>query len=180
GGMRQRVMIAMALACEPEVLLADEPTTALDVTIQAQVLDLLAELKAERAMGMVLITHSLGVVATVADRVAVMYAGEIVEEAAVETLFGAPTHPYTEGLMRAIPRADRSDVKLQAIPGAVPAIDQMPVGCRFAPRCPLAKEVCRALSPPLVPLAVDPAHRVRCWVRTDAEPSDVTAEKAAS
>ncbi|MEO9148773.1 MAG: ABC transporter ATP-binding protein [Burkholderiaceae bacterium] len=179
GGMRQRVMIAMALACEPDVLLADEPTTALDVTIQAQVLDLLAELKAERAMGMVLITHSLGVVATVADRVAVMYAGEIVETADVITLFDTPTHPYTEGLLRAIPRADRSDVVLQAIPGTVPAIDRMPAGCRFAPRCPLVREVCRTQVPPLVLLNGDARHLVRCWVRTDATPEQRSDDHAA-
>ncbi len=178
GGMRQRAMIAMALACEPDVLLADEPTTALDVTIQAQVLDLLAELKAERAMGMVLITHSLGVVAAVADRVAVMYAGEIVETADVATLFEAPTHPYTEGLLRAIPRADRSGGVLHAIAGAVPVIDRMPAGCRFAPRCALVREVCRAQVPPLVPLTGDPRHLVRCWVRTDAVPERGSAEVA--
>ena len=170
GGMRQRVMIAMALACGPEVLLADEPTTALDVTIQAQVLGLLAELKAERSMGMLLITHSLGVVAAVADRVAVMYAGEIVEQAPVATLFDTPRHPYAEGLLRAIPRADRRAATLQSIPGAVPAIDRMPGGCRFEPRCPLARPLCREQPPPLRPLAADAAHRVRCWVRGDAEP----------
>src|SRR6185312_3823154 len=137
GGMRQRVMIAMALACSPQVILADEPTTALDVTIQAQVLSLLAELKAAYGMAMIFITHNLGVVASIADRVAVMYAGEIVEIAPVNELFARPTHPYTELLLRSIPRVDRDTGGLSAIAGQVPAIGAMPSGCRFAARCPL-------------------------------------------
>ncbi|MEQ9815041.1 MAG: ABC transporter ATP-binding protein, partial [Azospirillaceae bacterium] len=165
GGMRQRVMIAMAIACQPDVLLADEPTTALDVTIQAQVLALLADLQRERAMSMLFITHNLGVVASIADRVAVMYAGDIVELAPVADLFARPTHPYTEALMRSIPRFDRETRKLETIGGRVPAIDRMPRGCRFAPRCPLREPRCEAESPPLDPVADGSAHHARCWVR---------------
>jgi len=170
GGMRQRVMIAMALACRPELLLADEPTTALDVTIQAQVLALLAELKAAYGMAMIFITHNLGVVASIADRVAVMYAGEIVEMASVEEIFARPTHPYTELLLRSIPRVDRDAVGLSTIGGQVPAISAMPSGCRFAQRCPLREPVCTTRDPVLVPLADAPDHRVRCWLR--APPSE--------
>ena len=137
--MRQRVMIAMALACRPELLLADEPTTALDVTIQAEVLALLAELKTAYGMAMIFITHNLGVVASIADRVAAMYAGEIVETAPVDELFARPTHPYTELLLRSIPRVDRDTGGLTTIAGQVPAIGAMPSGCRFAPRCPYAR-----------------------------------------
>ena len=144
GGMRQRVMIAMALACRPELLLADEPTTALDVTIQAEVLALLAELKTAYGMAMIFITHNLGVVASIADRVAAMYAGEIVETAPVDELFARPTHPYTELLLRSIPRVDRDTGGLTTIAGQVPAIGAMPSGCRFAPRCPLRQPVCTA------------------------------------
>jgi oligopeptide/dipeptide ABC transporter ATP-binding protein len=162
--MRQRVMIAMALACKPQIVLADEPTTALDVTIQAQVLALLAELKAETGMAMIFITHNLGVVASIADRVAVMYAGDIVETAPVSTLFERPTHPYTEALLSSIPRVDRDARELKPIAGQVPPITAMPAGCRYADRCPLRIERC-ASTPPLVSLAGDPRHEVRCWVR---------------
>ncbi len=165
GGMRQRVMIAMALACQPQVLLADEPTTALDVTIQAQVLVLLAELKQRFGMSMIFISHNLGVVATIADRVAVMYAGEIVETAPVDELFDRPTHPYTEALMRSIPRVDRTSEELFAIPGQVPPISRMPRGCRYAPRCSLKQPICEQESPPLVPLQGTTTHFARCWVR---------------
>ncbi|MCL5776272.1 ABC transporter ATP-binding protein [Limibaculum sp. FT325] len=165
GGMRQRVMIAMALACRPKVILADEPTTALDVTIQAQILALLNELKAETGMSMIFITHNLGVVAALADRVAVMYAGDIVEIASVGELFARPTHPYTEALLRSIPRSDRDTAELHTIPGAVPPIHRMPKGCRFAARCPLAQDICRAMDPPLEPLDPESPHAVRCWVR---------------
>ena len=164
GGMRQRVMIAMALACSPQVILADEPTTALDVTIQAQVLALLAELKAETGMAMIFITHNLGVVASIADRVAVMYAGDIIETAEVGTLFEHPTHPYTEALLSSIPRVDRDASDLKPIAGQVPPITSMPSGCRYADRCPLRVARC-ATMPPLVALADDPDHQVRCWVR---------------
>ncbi len=169
GGMRQRVMIAMALACNPAVLLADEPTTALDVTIQAQVLALLAEVREAYGMAMVFITHNLGVVASIADRVMVMYAGEVVETAPIDAVFTRPTHPYTEALLRSIPRVDRNTTELQAIGGQVPPITAMPRGCRFADRCRLVEARCRETSPPLTRLADDPAHQVRCWVRGGTE-----------
>jgi peptide/nickel transport system ATP-binding protein len=175
GGMRQRVMIAMALACRPKLLLADEPTTALDVTIQAQVLALLAELKAAYGMAMIFITHNLGVVASIADRVAVMYAGEIVETAPVGELFARPTHPYTEMLLRTIPRVDEDTSGLAAIPGQVPPISAMPSGCRFAPRCFLREPACEARDPELVALPGAADHRVRCRVRA---PSPVEAAHA--
>ncbi|HTZ34584.1 MAG TPA: ABC transporter ATP-binding protein [Stellaceae bacterium] len=164
GGMRQRVMIALALACAPQVVLADEPTTALDVTIQAQVLALLAELKAQSGLAMVFITHNLGVVASIADRVAVMYAGDIVELAPVDALFEAPLHPYTEALLRSIPRVDRDALDLTPIPGQVPPITAMPAGCRYAERCPLRQPRCAEV-PPLVPAPGRPDHLLRCWVR---------------
>ena len=165
GGMRQRVMIAVALACGPEVLLADEPTTALDVTIQAQVLALLAELKTSDGMAMIFITHNLGVVASIADRVAVMYAGDIVELASVDELFAHPTHPYTEALLRSIPRVDRDAHDLKPIPGQVPPITAMPAGCRYADRCPLRIARCSAEVPPLTPVPGLSGHAARCWVR---------------
>jgi peptide/nickel transport system ATP-binding protein len=163
GGMRQRVMIAIALACEPALLLADEPTTALDVTIQAQVLGLLADLKARHGMAMLFITHNLGVVAQIADRVAVMYAGQIVEQGPVERIFAAPAHPYTRALFAAIPRMDVEDQELAAIAGRVPPLDAMPAGCRFAPRCALARAGCEAPQA-LAPFA--PSHLARCHVAT--------------
>ncbi|TGD92532.1 ABC transporter ATP-binding protein [Methylobacterium nonmethylotrophicum] len=163
GGMRQRVMIAMALACGPRVLIADEPTTALDVTIQAQVLALLADIQRREGLAVLLITHNLGVVASVADRVMVMYGGDVVESAPVRAFFARPTHPYAEGLLKAMPRVDRVQ-DLAAIPGTVPTLPEMPEGCRFQGRCPLREERCRE-RPPLVPLAGAPGHAVRCWVR---------------
>ncbi|OZI60882.1 ABC transporter ATP-binding protein [Bordetella genomosp. 11] len=167
GGMRQRVMIAMALACKPKVLLADEPTTALDVTIQAQILSLLADLKTARGMAVVFITHNLGVVAQIADRVAVMYAGEVVETADVDTLFARPTHPYTEALLRAMPRVDTDAESLEPIAGSVPPITAIPPGCAYAPRCPLRQPRCDTARPALE--AVDGSHQVRCLVRAPSK-----------
>jgi peptide/nickel transport system ATP-binding protein len=163
GGMRQRVMIAIALACDPMVLLADEPTTALDVTIQAQVLGLLADLRRRHGMAVLFITHNLGVVAQIADRVAVMYAGEIVEQGPVGAIFATPRHPYTRALFSAIPRLDVPDQQLAAISGRVPALDAMPDGCRFAPRCAARRAGCDA-EQTLAEIA--PGHAARCHVAT--------------
>ena len=149
GGMRQRVMIAMALALGPDVLIADEPTTALDVTVQAQIMDLLAELQGENHMALVLITHDLGVAADVADRIAVMYAGRVVESGAVRDLYRHPAHPYTEGLLRSVPRADQKGRELTPIAGSPPNPAHIPPGCPFHPRCPYARERCRKEEPPL-------------------------------
>ena len=163
GGMRQRVMIAMALSCKPMLLIADEPTTALDVTIQAQILELLAEMKSKFGMAIMLITHAMGVVAETAQRVVVMYAGKVVEEAGVEQLFGEPRHPYTQGLIRSIPRIDRAATertRLEAIAGVVPSLLRPAPGCRFAPRCRFATDICRREIPPL--REVSPGHKVAC------------------
>ncbi|AXI79276.1 ABC transporter ATP-binding protein [Peterkaempfera bronchialis] len=153
GGMRQRIMIAMALALEPDLIIADEPTTALDVTVQAQVMDLLAELQREYRMGLILITHDLGVVADVADKIAVMYAGRIVETAPVHELYRRPAHPYTRGLLQSIPRLDQKGRDLYAIKGLPPSLLRIPPGCAFNPRCAQAREVCRVEVPPLYPVA---------------------------
>ncbi len=161
GGMCQRVMIAMAIACDPELLIADEPTTALDVTIQKQILALIHELREQRKTAILLITHDLGVVAENADRVAVMYAGRIVEEAPVAELFANPAHPYTRGLLDSMPDIDHQHARLLAIPGTVPDLAQLPDGCAFAPRCPLADARCRAAAPTRQPLS--PTRHVRCW-----------------
>jgi peptide/nickel transport system ATP-binding protein len=162
GGMRQRVMIAMALSCNPKLLIADEPTTALDVTIQAQILELITEMKERLGMAVMLITHAMGVVAETAQRVAVMYAGKVVEEAPVAELFSRPRHPYTRGLIRSIPRIDRAGRKerLAAIAGIVPSLLEPPPGCRFAARCEFAMPVCNAATPPLRRVATD--HEVAC------------------
>ena len=160
GGMCQRVAIAMAIACEPALLIADEATTALDPTVQRQILDLLRSLQARNGMAIVLITHDLGVVADAADRVAVLYAGEVVERAPVAEAFALPAHPYTRALLRAVPRLDVAQARFEAIPGQVPAADAMPAGCRFAPRCVLADAACAA-PPPLHALA--PERIARCW-----------------
>ena len=160
GGMRQRVMIAMSLALDPEVLIADEPTTALDVTVQAQIMDLLAELRRERNMGMILITHDLGVVADVADRIAVMYAGRIVEEAGVFDLYGKPCHPYTLALLNSIPRLDQKGQDLNTIKGLPPSLLQIPPGCPFNPRCAMAQEICTRELPPL--LILGPGRASAC------------------
>ena len=163
GGMRQRVMIAMALSCNPKLLIADEPTTALDVTIQAQILDLLAEMKSRFGMAIMLITHAMGVVAETAQRVVVMYAGRVVEEATVERLFASPLHPYTQGLIRSIPRIDKDvgkQARLEAIAGAVPSLINPPPGCRFAPRCKFAQPKCTEAVPEL--RTVEAGHRVAC------------------
>ena len=167
GGMRQRVMIAMALVCHPKVLIADEPTTALDVTIQAQILELLDRLQKELGMAVLLITHDLGVVAGHADRVVVMYAGRVVETAKTGELFEHPTHPYTEGLLAAVPRIDAPRARLHAIPGQVPAATAWPTGCRFRPRCPYAWDKCLT-EPPLLETGT-PGHTARCWLVTEPE-----------
>jgi peptide/nickel transport system ATP-binding protein len=164
GGMRQRAMIAMALACDPALLIADEPTTALDVTVQAQVLDLMRALRRESGAAIILITHDLGVVAEMADEVLVMYAGQAVERAPVADIFARPQHPYTVGLLGSIPRFGARRRHLAAIEGMVPGLAAMPKACRFAPRCPFAEERCRAEAPPLAPPKGGGAGRLaRCW-----------------
>ncbi|MBD0671204.1 ABC transporter ATP-binding protein [Streptomyces sp. CBMA156] len=166
GGMRQRIMIAMALSLEPDLIIADEPTTALDVTVQAQVMDLLAELQAEYNMGLILITHDLGVVADVADKIAVMYAGRIVETAPVHDLYANPAHPYTKGLLRSIPRLDQKGQELYAIKGLPPNLLKVPTGCAFNPRCDVATDLCRTETPAL--------HHV-----TDKDGKELTGRRSA-
>jgi oligopeptide/dipeptide ABC transporter ATP-binding protein len=161
GGMRQRAMIAMALVCHPKVLIADEPTTALDVTIQAQILELLRRLQDELGMALLLITHDLGVVAETADRVAVLYAGQVVESCDVRAAFRRTHHPYTAGLLASLPRFGSRGQRLRVIPGQVPDAARFPAACRFHPRCPAAVERCRVLDPPLQTLDCD--HQSRCW-----------------
>jgi len=162
GGMRQRVMIAIAVACEPELLIADEPTTALDVTLQAQIMDLLARLKEERGLAILLITHDFGLVSQFSDRAAVMYAGQIVEEGPVGDLIREPLHPYTQGLLRCVPRLGRPDLEIAPIEGSVPDLVSPPPGCRFAPRCPQVKERCLVEMPLLLPYGSN--RKVRCYM----------------
>ena len=166
GGMRQRAMIAMAIALQPDVLIADEPTTALDVTVQAQIMDLLAELQAESQMGLVLITHDLGVVAEVANRVVIMYGGRVVETSDARSLYKAPAHPYTRGLLAAIPRLESNGKRLRTIPGAPPSLLALPTGCAFHPRCPRVKSgICDAVGPPLQLLG--PGRASACYFASE-------------
>jgi oligopeptide/dipeptide ABC transporter ATP-binding protein len=165
GGMRQRAIIAMALSCSPELLIADEPTTALDVTIQAQILDLMRKIREERGASILMITHDLGVVAEICDRVAVMYAGKIVEQAEVAELFKSPKHPYTIGLLHSIPKLGAKPGRLQPIEGNPPRLSQLPAGCAFAPRCAQAHPKCK--EPPLLE-TISPGHLVRCWLAKES------------
>jgi oligopeptide/dipeptide ABC transporter ATP-binding protein len=174
GGMRQRAMIAMALACEPKLLIADEPTTALDVTVQAQILDLLRVVREESDTAIILITHDLGMVAEIADKVVVMYAGRIVEEASVLELFDAPTHPYTRGLLNSLPSPEHRVEELTPIRGQPPDLSRVPIGCSFAPRCDHRLEACTREEPPF--REVVPGHRSRCWLEGAPEDVAVAAE----
>jgi peptide/nickel transport system ATP-binding protein len=166
GGMRQRVMIAMAMACKPKLLIADEPTTALDVTIQAQILDLMRKVSEESGTSIMMITHDLGVVAEMCDRVVVMYAGKVVEEADVFTIFEDPKHPYTIGLLDSVPKLGQKITRLESIPGNVPTPGNMPQGCKFAPRCNKVMEICRNQDPELT--SIDNDHTCRCWLYQDS------------
>ncbi len=165
GGMRQRVMIAMAMVCNPQLLIADEPTTALDVTIQAQILDLMRELQEKEGMSILMITHDLGVVAEMCDRVVIMYAGQIVEETDVATLYSNPLHPYTRGLLASLPQLAGDSERLTSIPGQVPNPANLPAGCRFAPRCPVAVDRCRVERPELA--LIQPGHTCRCLLQEE-------------
>ena len=176
GGMRQRVMIAMALVCKPEILIADEPTTALDVTIQAQILDLMNQLKKETGTSILFITHDLGVVAEVCDDVAVMYCGRVVERGDVKTIFANPSHPYTKGLLGSIPRLGDAGKELKSIPGNVPNPKYMPKGCKFAPRCPYASEKCREEEPGF--FQIEEGHISRCWLCESGQLKTDHVEKA--
>lgn len=171
GGMRQRVMIAMAMSCDPSLLIADEPTTALDVTIQAQILDLMRELRQTQQTSILLITHDLGVVAEMCDRVYVMYAGQVVEEADIYALFENPSHPYTQGLLRSMPKADIDLDRLDSIPGNVPLPGTVQEGCRFASRCPHTKARCLSEDPPFVELAT--GQKSRCWLSAETTGNEV-------
>ncbi|MUK87612.1 ATP-binding cassette domain-containing protein [Ornithinibacillus sp. L9] len=173
GGMRQRVMIAMALACEPSLLIADEPTTALDVTIQAQILDIMDDLKEEFGMGVVFVTHDMGVVAEIADRVMVMYAGDVIEVNDVQTLFEDPKHPYTKGLLGAVPNVDDETQEMKVIPGSMPSMEDDIPGCRFHPRCPMAMDICKEKKPALIDVGKENAA-VRCWLQEVDTNADTT------
>lgn len=166
GGMRQRVMICMAIICKPDLLIADEPTTALDVTIQAQILDLLKRLKNENNMSVIFITHDLGVVAEMCDRVIVMYAGQVVEEADIQTFFENPKHPYSQGLLASLPKEDERKQHLKTISGHVPSPNELPNGCSFSNRCPMAFDLCRKKAPPIIK---EKDRMFRCWLYTDKE-----------
>jgi peptide/nickel transport system ATP-binding protein len=172
GGMRQRVMIAMAMSCEPDLLIADEPTTALDVTIQAQILDLMRELRDKQGTSIMMITHDLGVVAEMCDRVVVMYAGQVVEQADVYTLFENPLHPYTQGLIKSIPKIDMDQHRLASIPGNVPLPGSVKQGCRFASRCPFTEQKCLTDEPPLFELRG--GQQSRCWLHEGSEVKEVS------
>ncbi|MEH7013795.1 ABC transporter ATP-binding protein [Neobacillus niacini] len=176
GGMRQRVMIAMALACNPEVLIADEPTTALDVTIQAQILELIKDLQNKLGMGVIMITHDLGVVAETCDTVAVMYAGNIIEHAPTEKIFANPRHPYTQGLLDSLPKIHEDQEELQTIEGSVPSPYNMPAGCRFASRCPHQQPICHQQQPELI--EQNDGVKVRCWMYTDQWTEKIVKEEA--
>ncbi|AJK86738.1 ABC transporter ATP-binding protein [Lysinibacillus fusiformis] len=162
GGMRQRIMIAMALACTPDVLIADEPTTALDVTIQAQIIDIIQNLQKQLGMSIIFITHDLGVVAEICDKIAVMYAGQVVEEGTTDSLFEKPLHPYTNGLIQSLPKLYEDQEELSTIHGTVPSPYHYPIGCRYAERCPFATELCLEKQPEL--LTIEPGKKVRCWM----------------
>lgn len=165
GGMRQRIMIAMALACKPDVLIADEPTTALDVTIQAQIIDIIRNLQQQLGMSIIFITHDLGVVAEICDKIAVMYAGQVVEEGSTDSLFEKPLHPYTNGLIQSLPKLYEDQEELSTIHGTVPSPYHYPIGCRYAERCPFATELCREQQPELIMVEQD--KKVRCWMYSD-------------
>ncbi|MFJ5764771.1 ABC transporter ATP-binding protein [Lysinibacillus sp. NPDC093210] len=175
GGMRQRIMIAMALACTPDVLIADEPTTALDVTIQAQIIDIIRNLQQQLGMSIIFITHDLGVVSEICDKIAVMYAGQVVEEGSTDSLFAKPLHPYTNGLIQSLPKLYEDQEELSTIHGTVPSPYHYPNGCRYAERCPFATELCRAQQPELITVESD--KKVRCWMYSEQWQGEAAMEE---